>query len=140
MFNPVNLAVSIYVWVIVCSISAGMLLVLGDSKYKFKYFFALYDFWGGVYWDKKREILYVNPLPTIVISFASSQNVWDEREARWKISNTEEGMRTKQEVSKQLDLAQKELEQISKIEMGTCAWRNQKRYVEALEWVLKEEL
>lgn len=139
MFDPVNLAVSIYVWVIVSSISAGMFLVLGDSKYKFKCFFALYDFWGGVYWDRKRVILYVNPIPTVVLSFASSRNVWDDKEARWKIPDTEEGMRNKSEVVKQLDLAQEKLQRIGNIQLGTGAWRSQKRYVDALEWVLKEE-
>ena len=51
---------------------------------KFKAFFAWYDFWVGLYYDKKRKILYINPLPTIVLSFASDQNEWDGK--RWDIA------------------------------------------------------
>ena len=51
---------------------------------KFKAFYALYDFWIGLYYDRKRKILYINPLPTIVLSFASDQNVWDDKLKRWE--------------------------------------------------------
>lgn len=43
---------------------------------RFKAFFAWYDFWVGLYYDRKRKILYINPLPCIVLSFASDQNIW----------------------------------------------------------------
>jgi len=49
-------------------------------------------------------------------------------------------MRTEAEVRKQRDLAYIELERIRKEEpLGCCVWRVQKRYIEALEWVLGEE-
>ena len=32
-----------------------------------KIFFAWYDFWFGAYYDRKRQTLYVCPIPTIVI-------------------------------------------------------------------------
>ncbi|MFA5071726.1 MAG: hypothetical protein WC511_05200 [Candidatus Pacearchaeota archaeon] len=32
---------------------------------KIKPLFAWYDFWVGLYWDKKRKILYFFPLPMI---------------------------------------------------------------------------
>lgn len=34
---------------------------------KLSFFFALYDFWIGAYWDSKKKILYVCPLPCCVI-------------------------------------------------------------------------
>ena len=30
-------------------------------------FWALYDFWVGAFWDRKKRILYVCPIPTVVI-------------------------------------------------------------------------
>lgn len=32
-----------------------------------KVFFAWYDFWVGAYWDRKNKVLYVCPLPCVVI-------------------------------------------------------------------------
>ena len=32
-------------------------------------FFAWYDFWVGWYWDRSRRILYVCPLPMVVMQF-----------------------------------------------------------------------
>lgn len=32
---------------------------------KVKPFFAWYDFWIGVYWDRKKSVLYIFPLPMI---------------------------------------------------------------------------
>ncbi len=55
---------------------------------KFKAFFAWYDFWIGLYYDKKRKILYINPLPMVVLSFASDQNEWDGK--RWDIRSSKE--------------------------------------------------
>lgn len=51
---------------------------------KLKVFFAWYDFWVGLFYDRKRRILYINPLPCIVFSFASDQNEWDG--ARWELA------------------------------------------------------
>lgn len=34
-----------------------------------KIFFALYDFWIGVYWDRHKSVLYICPFPTVVIQF-----------------------------------------------------------------------
>jgi len=35
---------------------------------KMRIFFAWYDFWIGVYWDRKRRILFCCPFPTVVIA------------------------------------------------------------------------
>ena len=32
---------------------------------KIKPMFALYDFWVGFYWDKKKKTLYFFPFPTL---------------------------------------------------------------------------
>jgi len=53
---------------------------------KYKPFFAWYDFWVGIYYDRKRKILYFNPLPCVVLSFASNQNEWDDEQGRWEIT------------------------------------------------------
>ena len=34
-------------------------------KLKFKLMFAWYDFWVGLFWDKKKKVLYIFPLPTL---------------------------------------------------------------------------
>ncbi len=34
---------------------------------KVKIYFAWYDIWIGAYWDRKRRVLYVCPLPCVVI-------------------------------------------------------------------------
>lgn len=34
--------------------------------------FAWYDLWIGAYWDRKRRVLYVCPLPTILFVFGNS--------------------------------------------------------------------
>jgi hypothetical protein len=47
-------------------------------------------------------------------------------------------MKTKREVINQKDSAEKELVKIAKREPGSGAWRRQKGYVDALEWVLGE--
>lgn len=36
-----------------------------------KVFFAWYDFWIGFYYDRKREDLYICPLPCVVFKFES---------------------------------------------------------------------
>jgi len=55
---------------------------------KFKIFFAWYDFWVGLYYDRRRKILYINPLPCVVLSFASERNVWDG--SRWDVPTCSE--------------------------------------------------
>lgn len=52
---------------------------------KFKAFFAWYDLWIGFYYDAKRHILYFNPLPCVVLSFASDRNHWDRATERWEL-------------------------------------------------------
>ena len=37
---------------------------------KFKLFWAWFDFWVGFYYDRKKSILYVCPLPTVVLAFS----------------------------------------------------------------------
>lgn len=33
-------------------------------------FFAWYDLWIGAYWDRKEKVLYICPVPTLVIRLA----------------------------------------------------------------------
>lgn len=49
---------------------------------KFKLFWAWYDFWVGLYYDRKRKILYLGFPPTVMWSFASDENTWTG--SRWK--------------------------------------------------------
>jgi len=37
---------------------------------KFKIFWAWFDFWVGFYYDRRKDILYVCPIPTIVLAFS----------------------------------------------------------------------
>lgn len=41
-----------------------------------KVFFAWYDFWVGLYWDRQKRFLYICPLPMIVILFDLSSICW----------------------------------------------------------------
>ena len=52
---------------------------------KFKLFFALYDLWVGLYYDRTKRVLYVNPLPCIVLSFAADSNRWNEDKQKWEV-------------------------------------------------------
>jgi hypothetical protein len=56
------------------------------KKLKFKLFLAWYDFWVGLFYDRKRKILYVNPLPMVVLSFASDRNEWNG--TRWEVRSS----------------------------------------------------
>ena len=49
-------------------------------------------------------------------------------------------MKTEKEIERQLKLASNELTRIAQeVGLGDCIWREQKRYVEALQWVLYGE-
>ncbi len=37
---------------------------------KIRMFFAWFDFWVGAYYDRKKKVLYICPLPCIVFSFS----------------------------------------------------------------------
>jgi len=37
---------------------------------KVKWFWAWFDFWVGFYYDRRKSILYVCPVPTIVLAFS----------------------------------------------------------------------
>lgn len=41
--------------------------------------FAWYDLWVGAYWDRRAEVLYVCPLPTLLLEF----HVGGWRKRRW---------------------------------------------------------
>jgi len=40
---------------------------------KCRVFFAWFDLWVGAYWDKKKRILYVCPLPMVVLAFSMAE-------------------------------------------------------------------
>jgi hypothetical protein len=49
-------------------------------------------------------------------------------------------MKTRKEIEKQLELAQTYLSKIEKeVPPGDCEWREQKAYINALQWVLYGE-
>lgn len=37
---------------------------------KVRFFFAWFDLWVGAYYDRKKRVLYVCPLPCVVLSFS----------------------------------------------------------------------
>lgn len=37
-------------------------------------FLAWYDFWVGLYWDRKNRALYICPLPCVVIKIEATEN------------------------------------------------------------------
>jgi len=39
-----------------------------------KVFFAWYDFWIGWFWDRKKKVLYICPLPCVVIYIPFSKD------------------------------------------------------------------
>jgi len=41
--------------------------------------FAWYDFWVGLFWDKKKRILYICPLPMVVIKIQSLIDYIDDK-------------------------------------------------------------
>ena len=43
-------------------------------KFKVSFFFAWYDFWVGFFYDQKKHILYVCPLPCCVFKFEAQSN------------------------------------------------------------------
>jgi hypothetical protein len=36
---------------------------------RFSVHFLWFDFWVGAFWDRNQKILYVNPLPCVVLKF-----------------------------------------------------------------------
>ena len=53
------------VWIIVSLI----LCIFLHYIYEFNFFFAWYDFWEGIYYDRDKRIIYVIPFPCVVYSF-----------------------------------------------------------------------
>jgi len=51
-----------------------------------KFFFALYDFWIGVFWDRKNKILYICPLPCCVFKIQSKNQPSPRRD--WLIRHS----------------------------------------------------
>ena len=45
---------------------------------KVSFFFAWYDFWIGWFYDQKKRILYICPLPCCVFKFESRTNTVDD--------------------------------------------------------------
>jgi len=41
-----------------------------EKRMKFKLFWAWFDFWVGFYYDRKKSILYLCLLPTVVFAFS----------------------------------------------------------------------
>ena len=41
-----------------------------------KIFFAWYDFWVGFFWDRSKRLLYICPLPMVVICLDLSSACW----------------------------------------------------------------
>lgn len=39
-----------------------------------KLFFALYDFWIGGFYDQKKRVLYICPLPCVVLRFRCKES------------------------------------------------------------------
>lgn len=39
-----------------------------DARYRLTISFAWYDLWVGAYWDRKQRVLYVCPLPMLLIT------------------------------------------------------------------------
>lgn len=39
-----------------------------------KVFFAWYDFWVGAFWDRKKRILYVCPIPCVVFQITLTES------------------------------------------------------------------
>jgi hypothetical protein len=44
------------------------------TKYEVDFFFAWYDFWIGLYYDRFEEVLYICPLPMVVIRIQKRTN------------------------------------------------------------------
>ena len=40
---------------------------------KVRIFFAWYDFWIGMYWDRKNRVLYICPIPMVVVEVRFDQ-------------------------------------------------------------------
>lgn len=44
-----------------------------EMTMKARVFFAWYDLWVGAYWDRKKRILYICPLPMLVVALEFPQ-------------------------------------------------------------------
>lgn len=53
-------------------------------------FLAWYDLWVGLFWDQKKQVLYICPLPCIVIKVECRRSGEEENNERekWKIDHT----------------------------------------------------
>ena len=45
------------------------LCIILINFYEYSFSFAWYDIWEGIYYNRKKRIIYINPLPCIVFSF-----------------------------------------------------------------------
>ncbi len=50
----------------------SVMLIISISFFSVDYIgmeFLWYDFWIGIYYDRNKKIIYINPLPCVVVSY-----------------------------------------------------------------------